>query len=128
MEIKSEISNLASNFLNKNFSIKADYIEIQNTKKDFVGDITIVLFPYLKNINKDKSDFGKKLPFDFNCEIRFIPNLIVILFFSLHKSYKLSCKLNMDIVLYFNLTSFESDFLHSTPSIFDGSGVTDVSV
>ena len=60
MEIKSEISYLASNFLNKNFSIKTDYIEIQNTKKDFVGDITIVLFPYLKNINKDKSDFGKE--------------------------------------------------------------------
>ena len=60
MEIKSEISNLASNFLNKNFNIKADFIEIQNTKKDFVGDITIVLFPYLKNIDKDKSDFGKK--------------------------------------------------------------------
>ena len=33
MEIKSEISNLASNFLNKNFNIKADFIEIQNTKK-----------------------------------------------------------------------------------------------
>ena len=61
MEIKSEISNLASKFLSKNFSINADYIEIQNTKKDFVGDITIVLFPYLKNINKDKSDFGKEL-------------------------------------------------------------------
>ena len=60
MEIKSEISSLASDFLNKNFSIKADYIEIQNTKKDFKGDITIVLFPYLKNINKDKSDFGKQ--------------------------------------------------------------------
>ncbi len=60
MEIKSEISNLASNFLNKNFNIKADFIEIQNTKKDFVGDITIVLFPYLKTIDKDKSDFGKK--------------------------------------------------------------------
>ena len=50
MEIKSEISNLASNFLNKNFSIKTDNIEIQKTKKDFVGDITIVLFPYLKII------------------------------------------------------------------------------
>ena len=60
MEIKSEISNLASNFLNKNFSIKTDYIEIQNTKKDFVGDITIVLFPYLKIINQDKSEFGKE--------------------------------------------------------------------
>ena len=34
MEIKSEISNLASKFLYKNFSIKADYIEIQNTRKD----------------------------------------------------------------------------------------------
>ena len=60
MEIKSEISNLASNFLNKNFSIKADYIEIQNTRKDFEGDITIVLFPYLKDINKDKGEFGKE--------------------------------------------------------------------
>ena len=60
MEIKSEISNLASNFLNKNFSIKTDNIEIQKTKKDFVGDITIVLFPYLKIINQDKSDFGKE--------------------------------------------------------------------
>ena len=61
MEIKSEISSLASYFLNKNYSVEADYIEIQNTKKDFEGDITIVLFPYLKNINKDKSDFGKEL-------------------------------------------------------------------
>ena len=60
MEIKSEISKLAFNFLNKILSIKADPIEIQNTKKEFVGDITIVLFPYLKNINKDKSDFGKE--------------------------------------------------------------------
>ncbi len=61
MEIKSEISSLASNFLSKNFSIKADYIEIQNTRKDFEGDITIVLFPFLKDINKDKSEFGKEL-------------------------------------------------------------------
>ena len=60
MEIKSEISNLASNFLNKNFSIKTDNIEIQNTKKDFVGDITIVLFPYLKIIDQDKSGFGEE--------------------------------------------------------------------
>ena len=60
MEIKSEISSLASYFLNKNYSVEADYIEIQNTKKDFEGDITIVLFPYLKNINKDKFDYGNE--------------------------------------------------------------------
>ena len=48
MEIKSEISNLASKFLNKNFSIKADYIEIQNTRKDFEGDITICFISLFK--------------------------------------------------------------------------------
>ena len=34
MEIKSEISNLTSNFLNKNYDIKVEEIEIQNTKKE----------------------------------------------------------------------------------------------
>ena len=62
MEIKSEISSLTSNFLNKNYSIKIDKIEIQNTKKDFNGDITIVLFPIFKLINKNQtSELGKLL-------------------------------------------------------------------
>ena len=62
MEIKSEISNLTSNFLNKNYDIKVEEIEIQNTKKDFDGDITIVLFPFFKLISKDQiSEFGKSL-------------------------------------------------------------------
>lgn len=62
MEIKSEISNLTFNFLFKNYDIKVDKIEIQNTKKDFDGDITIVLFPFFKLINKDQvSEIGKIL-------------------------------------------------------------------
>jgi len=62
MEIKSEISSLTSNFLNKNYSIKIDKIEIQNTRKDFNGDITIVLFPIFKLINKNQtSELGKLL-------------------------------------------------------------------
>jgi len=62
MEIKSEISNLTSNFLFKNYDIKVEKIEIQNTKKDFDGDITIVLFPFFKLINKDQvSVIGKLL-------------------------------------------------------------------
>ena len=62
MEIKSEISNLTSNFLLKNYDIKVEKIEIQNTKKDFDGDITIVLFPFFKLINKDQvSVIGKLL-------------------------------------------------------------------
>ena len=62
MEIKSEISNLTSNFLLKNYDIKVEKIEIQNTKKDFTGDITVVLFPFFKLIDKYKiSEFGKNL-------------------------------------------------------------------
>ena len=62
MEIKSEISKLTSNFLFKNYDIKVEKIEIQNTKKDFDGDITIVLFPFFKLINKDQiSQMGKIL-------------------------------------------------------------------
>ena len=62
MEIKLEISNLTSNFLLKNYDIKVEKIEIQNTKKDFDGDITIVLFPFFKLINKDQvSVIGKLL-------------------------------------------------------------------
>ncbi len=60
MEIKSEISSLASRFLSLNYSLEVDQIEIQNTKKDFKGDITIVLFPFYKEIKKDLiSEFGK---------------------------------------------------------------------
>ena len=67
MEIKSEISNLTSNFLFKNYDIKVEKIEIQNTKKDFDGDITIVLFPFFKLINKDQvSEIGKMLGDQFN--------------------------------------------------------------
>ena len=61
MEIKSEISNLTSNFLLKNYDIKVEKIEIQNTKKDFDGDITIVLFPFFKLINKDHVSVVGKL-------------------------------------------------------------------
>jgi len=62
MEIKSEISNLTFNFLFKNYDIKVEKIEIQNTKKDFDGDITIVLFPFFKLIKKDQvSEIGKIL-------------------------------------------------------------------
>jgi len=62
MEIKLEISNLTINYLFKNYDIKVEKIEIQNTKKDFDGDITIVLFPFFKLINKDQvSEIGKIL-------------------------------------------------------------------
>ena len=42
MDIKSDISKLVSVFLEKKFKLKTNEIEIQNTKKDFQGDLTIL--------------------------------------------------------------------------------------
>ena len=46
MDIKSDISKSVSVFLEKKFNLQTNEIEIQNTKKDFQGDLTIVLFPF----------------------------------------------------------------------------------
>ncbi len=62
MDVKSDISKLVSVFLEKKFNLKANEIEIQNTKKDFQGDLTVVLFPFYKELKKDQiSSFGKDL-------------------------------------------------------------------
>ncbi|MGA0956515.1 MAG: arginine--tRNA ligase [Flavobacteriaceae bacterium] len=62
MDIKSDISRLVKVFLEKKFNLKTNEIEIQNTKKDFDGDLTIVLFPFYKDLKKDQiSSLGKDL-------------------------------------------------------------------
>jgi len=62
MDIKSDISSLVKVFLEKKFNLKTNEIEIQNTKKDFDGDLTIVLFPFYKDLKKDQiSSLGKDL-------------------------------------------------------------------
>ena len=62
MDIKSDISILVSSFLEKNFNLITDNIEIQNTKKEFTGDLTVVLFPFYKLIEKNQiSSFAKDL-------------------------------------------------------------------
>ena len=53
MDIKSDISILVSSFLEKNFNLITDDIEIQNTKKEFTGDLTVVLFPFYKLIENN---------------------------------------------------------------------------
>jgi len=62
MDIKSDISGLVSSFIDQNFGIKDNSVEIQNTKKDFEGDLTVVLFPYYKKIKKSEiAIFGDNL-------------------------------------------------------------------
>ena len=54
MDIKSEISGLVSSFVKKNYNIETDLIDVQLTRKEFQGDLTVVLFPFYKKIEKNK--------------------------------------------------------------------------
>ena len=43
------------------FDVTFDKIEFQATRKEFEGDITLVLFPFLKQIKSNPAEIGKKL-------------------------------------------------------------------
>lgn len=43
------------------FDVTFDKIEFQATRKEFEGDITLVLFPFLKQIKSNPTEIGKKL-------------------------------------------------------------------
>ena len=54
--------NFSFKFFRKKFNLITDDIEIQNTKKEFTGDLTVVLFPFYKLIEKNQiSSFAKDL-------------------------------------------------------------------
>jgi arginyl-tRNA synthetase len=54
MDIKSEISGLVSSFVKNEYNIETDLIDVQLTRKEFQGDLTVVLFPFYKKIEKNK--------------------------------------------------------------------------
>ncbi len=62
MDYKNELYNIVKDYLVKNYKISDPTIEIIETKKDFKGDITIVLFNIIKQINnEDKETLGQDI-------------------------------------------------------------------
>jgi len=59
--LEGSLSKIVSNFLEKEYKILIDDFEFQLTKKDFEGDLTLVLFPIAKKINLNPQEFGDKL-------------------------------------------------------------------
>ena len=47
--------------IDSNFGVKIEKIEFQSTRKDFAGDITVVLFPLLKTIKVAPLEIGTKI-------------------------------------------------------------------
>ena len=59
--LECSLSKIVSNFLENEYKILIDNFEFQLTKKDFEGDLTLVLFPIAKKINLNPQEFGDKL-------------------------------------------------------------------
>ena len=62
MDYKDDLYNIVKDFLARKYDLSDPTIEFIETKKDFEGDITIVLFNIIKLINdKDKESLGESI-------------------------------------------------------------------
>lgn len=52
MDLKSSIENNAISALKDLYNLEVEQVELQQTRKDFEGDLTIVVFPYLRASRK----------------------------------------------------------------------------
>lgn len=61
MTLQNKISELVLDFLKKNYQFFPKNIEFQNTREDFQGDFTLLIFPFLKSIKEHPEKIGKKI-------------------------------------------------------------------
>ena len=61
INLEGSLSKNVSNFLEIEYKVLIDNFEFQLTRKDFEGDLTLVLFPIVKKINAKPEELGNKL-------------------------------------------------------------------
>jgi arginyl-tRNA synthetase len=61
MSIQEILSPIIQNAIQENYQIFIEKIEFQATRKDFEGDITMVIFPLLKKMQGNPTDIGNKI-------------------------------------------------------------------
>ena len=78
MDLKKLIEENICNYIVSNYELKVSYIEIQSTRKEYKGDITVVIFPLIKLLKKSPLDLGSKIGDHLLSEIKLIENYNVI--------------------------------------------------
>ena len=58
MELNKKIQEAVKNFFKSGFELDITNVELQHTRKEFEGDVTVVLFPFLKQLKKAPQLFG----------------------------------------------------------------------
>lgn len=61
MNLKSKVENLLNHTLTELYGFRPDRIEVQNTKKEFDGQYTLVVFPLIKELRKKPEDIGYEI-------------------------------------------------------------------
>ena len=61
MNIYKGLDKTVKSFLKSEFSLSVNKLDFQSTKKEFIGDITLVIFPLVKDLKISLDDIGEKI-------------------------------------------------------------------
>lgn len=78
MDIQHTLSQKSKQILKENHGVDVENIELQPTRKDFEGDITLVVFPLLKHIKTNPVKLGEELGAALTDEIKEIAGFNVV--------------------------------------------------
>ncbi len=78
MDLKKLIEEIICNYIFSNYELKISDIEIQNTRHEFKGDITVLIFPFIKLLKKPPAEVGSEIGDHLLSEIKLIENYNVI--------------------------------------------------
>ena len=76
--MEKEITKIVKLFLKTKFKVLIESLEFQSTRKDFEGDITVVLFPLLKIIKMNPIKLGEAIGAELKSKLDIIDNYNII--------------------------------------------------
>ena len=78
MDLKKLIEEIICNYIFSNYELRISDIEIQNTRHEFKGDITVLIFPFIKLLKKSPAEVGSEIGDHLLSEIKLIENYNVV--------------------------------------------------
>lgn len=61
MNLKKQVTEILSNSITNIYGITPERLEIQNTRREFDGDYTLVVFPLIQSLKKKPEDIGNEI-------------------------------------------------------------------
>ena len=90
LDMEKKIGQIVEKFINTTYDISVKSFEFQATKKDFEGDITLVLFPLLNRLKTNPNQLGESIGSELKSKLSIVKDFNIVSGFlnlSLHSSY-----------------------------------------